>query len=263
MWRIRRLISIRTLDNQLSGIVLAHGTAIGDWRSRAATTTIPATGRLVHQGSECLYLILSTMKDGDKSALEFFTPDEIGDTDGDGMKEILDGFGRPIAFIRWAPGYSQNPGTERPGASQGTDDDGNWHDGRYFRSGLAGYATTLFALTLQTRIGIQHPTLTNLEFAPDPFDPLRVSIRASDDATSMTNDTYCLKPLLLSAGPDKAIRHCGSSRPRSRDPYRRTTSRQRPLLLSADGRTAGHVGDQWHWPESWADNITNHFIEPQ
>jgi hypothetical protein len=45
------------------------------------------------------------MHDGDKQALDFFTPDEIGDTDGDGMKEILDGWGQPIEFLRWAPGF--------------------------------------------------------------------------------------------------------------------------------------------------------------
>lgn len=58
-----------------------------------------------HQGAECLYLILSTMKDHDKSALDYFSTDEIGDTDGDGMKEVLDGWGRPLEFLRWTPGY--------------------------------------------------------------------------------------------------------------------------------------------------------------
>jgi len=59
-----------------------------------------------NQGAECLYLILSVMQDRDSSALDFFFPSEIGDTDGDGMPEILDGFGQPIGFLRWAPGFS-------------------------------------------------------------------------------------------------------------------------------------------------------------
>jgi hypothetical protein len=49
------------------------------------------------------------MHDGDKNALDFFVPGEIGDTDnggtGDGHLEILDGWRRPIMFLRWAPGY--------------------------------------------------------------------------------------------------------------------------------------------------------------
>ncbi len=59
-----------------------------------------------NQGAECLYLIISAMKDGDKSALDFFTDTEIGDVDADGFKEILDGWGTPIVFLRWAPGYT-------------------------------------------------------------------------------------------------------------------------------------------------------------
>lgn len=71
----------------------------------ALGSTWPTSWTVEHQGSECLYLILASMQDGDKSALDFFTPEEIGDTDADGMKEILDAWGRPILFLRWAPGY--------------------------------------------------------------------------------------------------------------------------------------------------------------
>jgi hypothetical protein len=58
------------------------------------------------QGAECLYLIVSAMHDGDKNALDFLTSDEIGDVDEDGMPEILDAWGRPIEFLRWAPGFT-------------------------------------------------------------------------------------------------------------------------------------------------------------
>lgn len=58
-----------------------------------------------NEGAECLYLILTTMRDGDKAALDYFDGSEIGDTDEDGMKEVLDGWGTPIEFLRWAPGY--------------------------------------------------------------------------------------------------------------------------------------------------------------
>ena len=40
--------------------------------------------------------------------MEHFNQSEIGDTDGNGYPEFLDGWGRPIFFLRWAPGCSTN-----------------------------------------------------------------------------------------------------------------------------------------------------------
>jgi prepilin-type N-terminal cleavage/methylation domain-containing protein len=59
-----------------------------------------------YSNAECLYLILSTIREGDTNGLDFFTPREVGDVDGDGMPEVLDGWNRPIRFLRWAPGFS-------------------------------------------------------------------------------------------------------------------------------------------------------------
>ncbi len=53
--------------------------------------------------AECLYLIVMT---GTSSAREQFSESEIGDTDGDGLMEFLDGWGKPIYFLRWAPGFT-------------------------------------------------------------------------------------------------------------------------------------------------------------
>jgi prepilin-type N-terminal cleavage/methylation domain-containing protein len=75
-------------------------------RSYAAATAGYTTDeyRKTYGGAECLYLILE--RSGfDPDALEFFRPDEIGDLDQDGRPEFLDGWGRPIAFLRWAPGF--------------------------------------------------------------------------------------------------------------------------------------------------------------
>ena len=58
-----------------------------------------------HEGAECLYLILSAIFDEDGHALRFFSQNEIGDIDKDGMPEIWDAWGNPIEFLRWAPGY--------------------------------------------------------------------------------------------------------------------------------------------------------------
>ncbi|WP_158265230.1 type II secretion system protein [Blastopirellula marina] len=57
------------------------------------------------QESECLYMILESIQDGETNGLDFFKDSEFGDTDGDGMPEILDAWGNPIHFLRWAPGF--------------------------------------------------------------------------------------------------------------------------------------------------------------
>lgn len=50
-----------------------------------------------------LYMIISL---GSPEAMEQFNQKEIGDYDNDGMPEFLDGWGRPIFWLRWAPGFS-------------------------------------------------------------------------------------------------------------------------------------------------------------
>ncbi|RLT00112.1 MAG: type II secretion system protein [Planctomycetota bacterium] len=55
--------------------------------------------------SECLFMIV-TRSGFEPDALEMFRTDEVGDIDKDGANEFLDGWGRPIAFLRWAPGMT-------------------------------------------------------------------------------------------------------------------------------------------------------------
>jgi prepilin-type N-terminal cleavage/methylation domain-containing protein len=55
--------------------------------------------------SETLMMIAS-MSGFQPDCMEQFRSDEIGDIDGDGAKEFSDGWGRPIAFIRWPAGFA-------------------------------------------------------------------------------------------------------------------------------------------------------------
>ena len=65
-------------------------------------TTKPSAGNGTDNGAaELLYLIVSTSC---PEALEQFNASEIGDTNNNGWPEFLDGWGRPIFFLRWAPG---------------------------------------------------------------------------------------------------------------------------------------------------------------
>lgn len=63
-----------------------------------------ALKRLATYGpAECLYMILSI---GGSEAMEHFRDSEIGDADEDGLPEFHDAWGRPIMFLRWAPGFT-------------------------------------------------------------------------------------------------------------------------------------------------------------
>ena len=64
-----------------------------------------AAERIVaNQGAECLYMIIMNAT-GDGEARTLFGEQDIDDTDGDGAPEFVDGWGRPIEFIRWPTGY--------------------------------------------------------------------------------------------------------------------------------------------------------------
>jgi prepilin-type N-terminal cleavage/methylation domain-containing protein len=55
--------------------------------------------------AECLYMILTTRMGEEESVRDSIKDSEIGDVDGDGLFEFLDGWGMPICFLRWAPGF--------------------------------------------------------------------------------------------------------------------------------------------------------------
>ena len=71
---------------------------------------------------------------GSPEAMEQFNQSEIGDVDGNGLPEFLDGWGRPIAFLRWAPRFSSSSDIQKAGATNNHDpfdprkvDSAAWH----------------------------------------------------------------------------------------------------------------------------------------
>ncbi|MCA9214163.1 MAG: type II secretion system protein [Planctomycetales bacterium] len=97
-WRAMRRKAVRLIANHTGANVAGVNSP------NAISTFLNTNWSVKHQNAECLYLILATMVDGDRSALEFFRQDEIGDADNDGIFEIHDGWGQPVQFLRWAPG---------------------------------------------------------------------------------------------------------------------------------------------------------------
>jgi prepilin-type N-terminal cleavage/methylation domain-containing protein len=80
----------------------AYDAILAENRRRPRNGGKPPTPQ--HQGAECLYMII-TMATGDGEALELFSENDIGDADGDGAPEFLDGWGKPISFLRWPAGF--------------------------------------------------------------------------------------------------------------------------------------------------------------
>ena len=81
---------------QSNGRVLAYA----QYRNSLATTL-----NSDYEGAECLYMI-ATLGADQPDAMEGFRADEIGDADSDGALEFHDAWGKPILFMRWAPGFS-------------------------------------------------------------------------------------------------------------------------------------------------------------
>jgi type II secretory pathway pseudopilin PulG len=57
-----------------------------------------------NEAAECLYMVIM-LATGDGEARTLFREQEIGDTDGDGAPEVIDGWGRPIGWMRWPAGF--------------------------------------------------------------------------------------------------------------------------------------------------------------
>jgi prepilin-type N-terminal cleavage/methylation domain-containing protein len=200
-----------------------------------------------YEGAECLYLIIRSMRDGDKQAIDYFSADEIGDVDEDGMQEILDGWGTPITFLRWAPGYCEQKGADGEWGRVGVDDDGNGTTDDFSEWNYPGSDDGVFLVpTMQTR---------NYIASPDPFDPARV------DPRWRTAPPYALHPLILSAGPDrkydiKMMLEGGSFRCAS---PAATASPNDPYFLPAREPQLGTPhDDDGDGTLSFNDNLTNH-----
>lgn len=92
------------IDPRAPGYAVTPGRILPSAASTYQRRIVP-TWTDQYQSAECLYLILTATREGDGTALDNFKPSEIGDVDGDGMHEVLDAWGEPIRYIRWAPAY--------------------------------------------------------------------------------------------------------------------------------------------------------------
>lgn len=140
--------------------------------------------------SECLYLILSQIVEDGRSALEFFSENELTDIDNDGMPEISDAWGNPINFMRWAPGFTKittEDVAQYEELNPGRSDIGKF---RLYPNAQRGSMGTLQSI----RISDPHDVLGL--YANNPLGVRRPT-------TGQVHVTFALYPLVMSAGPDQ------------------------------------------------------------
>ncbi len=98
-------------------------------------STASADARESWAAAECLYLIVMSTPD----AADKFNENEIGDVDEDGLREFLDGWGRPIRFIRWPAGFIPDNDADTDLQSGDADQDHDLFDTRRVEGGYAIY----------------------------------------------------------------------------------------------------------------------------
>lgn len=173
-----------------------------------------------NQAAECLYMIVM-FATADGEARSLFNENSIGDTDQDGAYEFLDGWGRPISWIRWPAGFESDL---QPNARR-----------------LGGDPTVAEWLTVATQ---DH----------DPYDPFLVDPPAFRTVplifSSGADGRYDLYTARESAvwrlsGPNPVLL-----------PYARVTSDAGDFFLGSPMNEAQDAVE----PNAAADNITNHSI---
>jgi prepilin-type N-terminal cleavage/methylation domain-containing protein len=154
-------------------------------RYQKAVTAVGADKVNDNQRAECLYMTIMLMT-GDGEARTMFSAQDIGDVDEDGLPEFLDGWGKPIQFLRWAPGYiaksalmSGDPDSDHDPfdpfrrSAEGTSNVNTWPDLNDYPPILANY-------------------IRALRGGASPTNPI----------TSTAWVGFRLVPLIFSAGPD-------------------------------------------------------------
>jgi len=247
----------------------------------------PPTGEFA--GAECLYLIVQSCLAEEGDAKEIFRPDDVKDVDTDGFPEFVDGWGRPIKFLRWAPGMQGSElqilstvnvtnGTGGTATVTGKSLDAN--SGLYIGGVIAGVLTAtdnqIDTVNMARIIGYTYTagatpsvvidyTPTSKSFsgkaylmAPDPFDPMH----AYPTAAAPT-PPYALYPLIYSSGPDKV--YGINPETSSGTPFQYSLNNLSPFYVPPSpnamiGVQIDNPNETGFVSKGWLDNIHNHLL---
>jgi prepilin-type N-terminal cleavage/methylation domain-containing protein len=181
-----------------------------------------------NQGAKCLYLLV-TMGLDDSDVLENFSEGDIADYDHTGCKVFLDGWGNPINFLRWAPGFVSPlqppaPATASEKDQRGTD---QTDPTGFYKDWVQGGTFALYPLIYSAGADghydivadpINGAPLSYWKWNNNPFIGLAVNASNRNYATirglmpdpSLCPDGPCGSPVVLPK-TDKKIRPLGNS----------------------------------------------------
>ncbi len=223
---------VRRARQQVIGHYGLNASDVDAWKDDLRWTPL-------HQHAECLYMILATMRDGDTTGLDSFTEEEIGDADNDGMPEILDPWGVPFYFLRWAPGFRSSIQLGDIEAADGNAGTGNGDafdplkvDPRFTDSVPDNDPFLLFPLIVSA--GRDRTFDLLVDFLPLPFPTPLTKVLDYNDPSSVSSAEYGF----------------------FNDPY--FTADHPTLGVVQIGTPADANGDGLN---GYADNITSHLIE--
>ncbi len=252
-----------------------------------------------YQGAECLYLIVMASLAGDEDSRDVFKADNIGDVDNDGASEFVDGWGSPIRFLRWAPGFqlSDLQITLRIDATEGgtssslsgsglTSVDGSYVGGAVI--GLTDAITNpasgdppqpeMFDTTKVGRIvGYESVsgdmgtlTLASVPAFPNSTSTIAVAIAPPDPfdpmgvhASTPPTASFALYPLIYSPGANR----CYGIVSDAATAHSYAADGLNPFFVTAGanqemiGNARNIVAEPNYVPSGWLDNIHNHRLE--
>jgi type II secretory pathway pseudopilin PulG len=91
-------INAAAVDSAFRQVQPANVVRWAEFEGFAQTPPAPSQSQLLADGSEILYAILSSIEYNGSSVLDALGSAAVGDTDGDGVSEIVDAFGDPMTF---------------------------------------------------------------------------------------------------------------------------------------------------------------------
>ncbi|MGE3241467.1 MAG: type II secretion system protein [Pirellulales bacterium] len=114
-----------TRRTEVAGVYLRNFRRIAGATNKITGQSNTTEEILANQGAECLFMVVMNAC-GDGESRTLFPESSIADTDGDGAPEFVDGWGHPIEFLRWAPGFESDIQSDANKLDAAADRDTAW-----------------------------------------------------------------------------------------------------------------------------------------